>query len=144
MIDLAYNTDTSNIYYKNEQLSNTSFNDIDKLFRYKSNFIKKKPNLFLYENYQSSYEYFFIQNVIKERITHKIKEEKFIIEFENELCYLSHPKWSLVGMGNNLCEAEIDLIKEAKIIAPNFINVPINSLNNEALRLRDFLFKLIY
>ena len=43
-----------------------------------------------------------------------VEGEKFIVEAEDGAIYLSHPRWSLVGMGATIQEAKRDLRAEAQ------------------------------
>lgn len=72
-----------------------------------------------------------------------IKNEKFYIERENNLFYLVHPKWSLIGVGKTLHNAEINLIKEAKELFSVFKNISNKNLSNDGLELKKYLFELI-
>lgn len=74
---------------------------------------------------------------------YEYKGERFDIKKENGLLYISHPKWSLVGMGDTLLDAEIDMINGAKIIADDYINVPESTLSQEAVNLKRYLLKII-
>ena len=69
-----------------------------------------------------------------------IKNEKFYIEKENNLFYLVHSKWSLIGVGKTLYDAEINLIKEAKELFREFKNISNKNLSNDGLELKDYLF----
>jgi hypothetical protein len=72
-----------------------------------------------------------------------IKNEIFNLEFEDDMIYITHTKWSLTGMGKTLLEAELDLIEEANLIADVYLNEPLNKLSYESLKLRDFILKVI-
>jgi hypothetical protein len=71
-----------------------------------------------------------------------IMDEKFFIEKENDMIYLTHDKWSLVGVGKNLIEAEKDLMIEAKELFNNIRKIELNNLSQGAIQMRDFLFKI--
>lgn len=43
----------------------------------------------------------------------EVAGEPFYVEVENGFYYIRHDRWSLVGMGKTLAEAERDLLSEA-------------------------------
>lgn len=75
--------------------------------------------------------------------TYELFGEDFILEKEDNKIILSHNEWSLYSEGKNLLEAETNLITEAKEIAEVFLEIPASSLDPNALKLRDFLFRII-
>ncbi|OIO16359.1 MAG: hypothetical protein AUJ54_11530 [Ignavibacteria bacterium CG1_02_37_35] len=96
-----------------------------------------KSNLFEKSFYSASSKSIIIKDSIN------ICDESFLLEKEDNHYYLSHPKWSLVGMGQNLYEAEIDLLKEAKELLKDMRELPTESLSKEALNLLDYLFSIV-
>lgn len=62
---------------------------------------------------------------------------------EGGLKCLSHPKWSLTGSGENLHEAEKNLLINAKVMFEGYSNIPISKLTLEAIRFKDFLLSII-
>ena len=57
--------------------------------------------------------------------------------------YLSHKKWSLVGKGNTLEEAQANLIQEAKDVAPYYIEMSDDDLTFDAIDFKRFLQKVV-
>ena len=53
--------------------------------------------------------------------------------------FIEHPKWSLVGMGENLQDAHRDLLEEISITREHFINIPDEELTEEAKRMKYWL-----
>ena len=77
------------------------------------------------------------------RHTLEIKGEEFVVDFEDDKCFITHPSWSLCGEGPNLLSAELDLLSEAKEIL-NVVKDESNSdLSIESIRMRDFLYRLV-
>jgi len=91
------------------------------------------------------YSWSFFQKSINKNIQDVIYlgDEEFKIEKEDDMFYLIHPRWSLVGMGNDLMGAITDLLQEAKELFEDLKNVDINSLSIDAFQMRDYLFKII-
>lgn len=75
--------------------------------------------------------------------TIEINGELFDIEIEEKTFVLTHPQWSIIGTGNTLYDAILDLINEAKTILKNYISVPITEMNEDAIYFREFLFRLV-
>ena len=73
----------------------------------------------------------------------EIKTEKFYIEQENDIVYLVHPYWSMVGMGKTLYAAEINLINEAKELFNILIKEDNSRLSLDALAMKSYLFNII-
>jgi hypothetical protein len=69
--------------------------------------------------------------------------EPFVLEFEDDEVYLRHPRWSLIGAGSSLLEAEMDLLAEARDLSEVLLKVPHANLDPEAMSLRDFLFRVM-
>lgn len=76
------------------------------------------------------------------QLTYEVCGEPFYIERENEIVYLRHARWSLIGEGTTLGEAEQDLIREAFEVAEVLSKVSIHTLDSEAQALRDFVLKV--
>ena len=74
---------------------------------------------------------------------HTIKGWEFNLNFENEQIVLSHNKWSLIGVGSTLLDAENDLLNEAKELADHFLDIPIYNLDANGIELREFLLDLL-
>lgn len=73
---------------------------------------------------------------------YQIRDEEFFLEMEDDLVYIRHPHWSLMGVGATLREAHESLLEEAGEIAEIFLRSDPASLTYEALRLRDFALQL--
>lgn len=76
-------------------------------------------------------------------LDYEYKGERFELHLKNGKVYLNHPEWSLVGMGDTLLDAELDMINEAKIIAEEYINVPDTKLSRGAQNLKMYLLKIV-
>ncbi|MEX0608513.1 MAG: hypothetical protein WD016_13975 [Balneolaceae bacterium] len=72
-----------------------------------------------------------------------INDERFLLQQKNGKIHLTHPIWSLSGMGENLIDAELDLISDAKIISDEYVNEADINLSEEALKLKVFLLQII-
>lgn len=51
--------------------------------------------------------------------------------------------WSLMGRGADMAAAEANLYDEAAELAEVFLALPVEKLDSEALRLRQFLLKIV-
>ncbi|MDP3149775.1 MAG: hypothetical protein Q8N83_11665 [Ignavibacteria bacterium] len=120
--------DGCNLMDENFHLAATSMNTEIKI---------NKSNLFKKVIYHSSLNSIIIKDSIN------IGNESFLFEKEDNYYYLSHPKWSLVGMGKNLYEAEVDLLNEAKELLTDMRELPTESLSQEALNLLDYLYSIV-
>ncbi len=85
----------------------------------------------------SSGKYFLIGNEIK------INGESFYVTMEDNLTIISHPKWSIMGFGEDLRIAKMDLKESAEIIAPDYIYASDSDLTPEAIGLKEFLIKFL-
>jgi hypothetical protein len=65
--------------------------------------------------------------------------ESFIVSVEDGVVILSHPVWSLMGIGASLTEAEAALIAEAFELRDVMRTIPEESLNGGAHRMKEFL-----
>lgn len=88
-----------------------------------------------------------IKKIIKHKQSYSYKHfiygEEFNLEILKSKIYLTHPKWSFVGEGNHLIEAEMDVIEQVHEIADDYIHISPSNLTFEALKMRDFIFKVI-
>lgn len=77
-------------------------------------------------------------------ISKSIKLFNQVFDFLNEdgVITLTHPKWSLVGIGDDLLSAERNLVENAKILADGYFQLPINELTLEAIEFRNYLLTL--
>jgi hypothetical protein len=74
---------------------------------------------------------------------YEVAGEPFFIEFEGDDVFIRHPKWSLLGNGSSLREAEDDLRNEARELSDVLSAIPAETLNSDAVRLRDFVSRLV-
>jgi hypothetical protein len=72
-----------------------------------------------------------------------IDGEEFLLLIEDNYIILSHPKWSLTGVGPNLLSAENDLRKKARIFIEGYDSIPLKELSNEAIKFRNYLFSIL-
>lgn len=72
-------------------------------------------------------------------VAFKLRDEEFSLELEDNVWYLTHPRWSLVGSGTTPALAYADLIQEAYALAPVYLSIPAQRMDGEALRLTEFL-----
>lgn len=72
-----------------------------------------------------------------------IEGQRFIVEPEGDVIYIRHPRWSLVGFGDSLAAAERNMRDEAAAVAKVWFDMSPASMDHEALKLRDFLVKLV-
>jgi hypothetical protein len=77
------------------------------------------------------------------KFKHCVCGEEFDLEVSDNKIYLSHPKWSFVGEGDNLIEAEMDVVRQAREIASEFIVMRDTGFTYEALKLREFILRVI-
>ena len=74
--------------------------------------------------------------------TRLIAGESFDVEQDDGDIVISHRLWSLAGRGKSLASAEADLFKEASELAEVFLPIPVEKLDWNASRLREFLLKI--
>ena len=86
---------------------------------------------------------FFTPQRILSPFEHKILNELFLFEIEEDRIVLFHEKWSLTGEGASLLDAELDLLSEAKEIAKFYLAYPFDSLDIDAQRLQSFLYNVV-
>ena len=70
---------------------------------------------------------------------YKLLDEDFNILIDGDNIILTHPNWSLSGMGDTLLEAERNLYKEAGEIFDYYNSIPDTELTIEAVQLKEFL-----
>ena len=63
------------------------------------------------------------------------------IEPDGEV-WLKHPKWSVIGSGKTLIEAEADLLRQATEVAPHFTSKARWMMSYEAQLLTDWLLRV--
>ena len=97
------------------------------------------------EGYTTSYKVSNIRSEIKRNTqiprTIRIHDEYFDCAQEDHEVIITHPKWSIMGIGKDLQEAKIDLKTNAELIASDYINEKDSDLTNEAIKLKAFLIK---
>ena len=69
----------------------------------------------------------------------RINREQFDIEFEEQSFHIVHRKWSLMGTGATLVEAEIDLMREARELAKIMVGMNEEELDDSARKLLSFV-----
>lgn len=72
----------------------------------------------------------------------RIGGESFYVEVDDSTVYLRHSRWSLVGAGATLAEAERDLRAEARELAEVMADMPRASFDVEALKLFQFVLRV--
>lgn len=82
-----------------------------------------------------------VENVARIRIF----QEPFHVEFAEEgLVYLTHPRWSIAGSGQDLETAYLDLLAEARELAEVMVDFDPASLDKSALSLRRWVLPLLH
>lgn len=69
---------------------------------------------------------------------YRIAGELFYVEVKNRRTYLRHPKWSLMGAGRTLANAEVALLEEAGLVVRVFGKIPPAQLDEEAEDMLNF------
>lgn len=69
----------------------------------------------------------------------RIRGETFYIELEGEAVHLTHPKWSLAGVGATLADAQFDLMEEAAVLASVLADSDPIALDQNAAALRGYV-----
>lgn len=69
----------------------------------------------------------------------EVAGEPFFIEIDEGIVYLRHDRWSIVGAGSSLLEAEESLMQEARELVAVLAECPAESLSAEVLRMQEFL-----
>jgi len=75
-------------------------------------------------------------------LRHTINGEQFNLEINDGVYVLTHERWSLIGCGYSLLDAEVDLLKGAKSVFECLLDIPVSELDSDALDLRCFLFSV--
>jgi hypothetical protein len=71
-----------------------------------------------------------------------IANEEFRMIEDGTFVTLTHPHWSLNGIGKNISEAVMDLYKEAEIISEMYLDEPTEKLSQHSQKLKEFLVHL--
>lgn len=69
---------------------------------------------------------------------YRIAGELFYVEVKSRRTYLRHPRWSLMGAGRTLRDAEVALLDEARLVVRVFQKIPAAELDEEAERMLNF------
>lgn len=69
---------------------------------------------------------------------YRIAGEMFYVEVKGRRTYLRHPRWSLMGAGKTLANAEVALLDEAGLVVRVFGNMAAAELDEEAERMLNF------
>ena len=72
-----------------------------------------------------------------------IRGERFDLKFEDDTVIVSHPHWSLVGVGRDLGEATRDLMVEASDVLAIFADRPLSQLSEATQRMVRFANSLL-
>lgn len=73
----------------------------------------------------------------------RIRHELFDIGFDDDMVYVTHPRWSLLGSGPTLRDAEIDLVREAAELAEVMADMEPSLLDRDARQLRAFVLQFL-
>ena len=76
------------------------------------------------------------------KLTYTIASVEFLIEKEDGYIYITHPRWSLTGMGRTFLEAEADLLTDAEDVADVYFDFDESELDKEALDMVAFLYSI--
>ena len=66
----------------------------------------------------------------------------FLLENEDDIFYLRHPRWSLVGSGPSMSAAVKDLVNEAGDLRHTLARIPAKRLDADAAQLLQFLLRI--
>ncbi|MHB8581049.1 MAG: hypothetical protein ACYDA4_14500 [Ignavibacteriaceae bacterium] len=89
---------------------------------------------------ESSKIYYFAISSSNEVIKkYKFYGEEFDIYSDGENIIISHPLWSLSGMGESFLEAERNLIEESKEILEHYSKYSLSELTKDAVDMINFL-----
>ena len=72
----------------------------------------------------------------------RIAGERFFIEIEEDVVYVRHPRWSLMGAGDSIVAAEKELRSEARELAEVMSGIPPHTLDPEAFQLYRFVLRI--
>lgn len=73
----------------------------------------------------------------------RVRGETFFVEIDEEAVYLTHPRWSLSGVGATLGEAQLDLLQEAQAVAESLVDFDDGRLDGEAQKMRRFVLEFL-
>jgi len=73
---------------------------------------------------------------------YRIAGEVFSLEVRRGRVFITHPRWSLMGVGKTLAQADKALRNEAGVVARVYGEMPANTLDVEALRLYHFALRI--
>ena len=72
----------------------------------------------------------------------RIFGEPFVVERVGSRIFLRHRRWSLLGSGDSLLQAQLNLLKEAGELAEVMRGIPTEELSKEAERLYHFALRV--
>ena len=80
---------------------------------------------------------------IETEFSHLVSEEPFRATKADGIFRLRHAKWSVMGEGATLLDAEQALLDEARIDAEVFLEIPLEELSADAIAYRRFLLRIV-
>ena len=69
-------------------------------------------------------------------------EEDFEMKKREDYYIITHPKWSLTGLGDSIDDAIRDLIDEARGIYELIVESPEDELSEQSAKLKEFLLRV--
>lgn len=69
--------------------------------------------------------------------------EPFDVHIDDDEVLITHPRWSLMGSGATLGQAEQDLMYEAAALAEMWAEKRVEEMSDDARRLRDYALKFM-
>lgn len=72
-----------------------------------------------------------------------IDGEMFNVSVEDGLTMITHPKWSIMGVGSNLSEAKEDLRLNAELVSSEYLYEDDSALTDQAVNFKRFLIKYL-
>ena len=80
--------------------------------------------------------------VQEEKNKYIVSDVEFDVSDAGSSVIVTHPHWSINGIGKNISEAVMDLFNEAEIISEMFIDEPDEKLSPGAQEFKQFLLNL--
>lgn len=76
--------------------------------------------------------------------SHSVNGEQFELRIlPDRSLRLVHPRWSLIGTGESLIDAEVDLAERARIVLPSLMKTPVSEMTASSIQKRDYLVSLV-
>jgi hypothetical protein len=72
-----------------------------------------------------------------------IDGEIFNVVVEDGLTLITHPKWSIMGVAENLADAKKDLRLNAELVASEYLDEDDSALTDQAVNFKNFLIKYL-